>query len=123
MSTYTAKAERDGSVWLVRVPEIDRATQARTIDEIEPMARDLVAIMEDVPADSFDLAVELDLPTDIADHLRTAAFLRDEIEEATRRAGEESRTAAKLLAKMMPLREVGKVMHVSHQRAHQLVND
>ena len=48
MKTYTVEATRAGSVWLVHVPEIKRTTQARNEAEIEPMARDLVAVMRGV---------------------------------------------------------------------------
>ena len=54
---YTAEVERDGEFWMIRVPEIDYVTQARHEGEIETMARDLIATVEDVPADSFELAV------------------------------------------------------------------
>jgi hypothetical protein len=40
-------------------PEVQRTTQARTLREVEPMARDLIAIMEDVPADSFTLFMDV----------------------------------------------------------------
>lgn len=49
---------RDGQFWLIRVPEVDRATQARHLREVEAMARDLIAIMEDVAPDSFALDVQ-----------------------------------------------------------------
>lgn len=57
LKTYRAEVERDGEYWCVRVPELDRTTQARTLDEVEPMARDLIAIMEDVSKGSFDLEI------------------------------------------------------------------
>ena len=58
--TYRAVVTRDGGFWSVRVPEISRTTQARTLAEIEPMARDLIAVMEDIPADSFGLEISGD---------------------------------------------------------------
>ena len=57
MTTYHAEVSRDGKFWQVRVPEVARTTQARTLDEVEPMARDLIAIMDGIDADSFDLEV------------------------------------------------------------------
>jgi hypothetical protein len=59
MSKYTAEVERDGKFWMIRVPEIDYLTQARDVREIERMARDLIATVEDIPADSFELAVHI----------------------------------------------------------------
>ncbi len=49
--------------WLVFVPEINRYTRARNLGEVEPMARDLIAVMRDVAADSFTLEVSVELPT------------------------------------------------------------
>ena len=57
MTTYHAEVSQDGKFWRVRVPEVARTTQARTLDEVEPMARDLIAIMDGIDADSFDLEV------------------------------------------------------------------
>lgn len=45
------------------VPEINHYTQARNFCEVEPMARDLIAVMRDVAADSFTLEVSVELPT------------------------------------------------------------
>ena len=59
MKTYHAEVDRDGSVWRVRVPEVQRTTQARNLREVEPMARDLIAIMDEIPADSFTLKVSI----------------------------------------------------------------
>jgi DNA-directed RNA polymerase specialized sigma subunit len=122
MSKYTAEVERDGKFWMIRVPEIGRATQARHVREIETMARDLIAIIVDVPADSFELTVHINLPKAVEDHLKAAEAYREQAAEANRRASEEARVAAKILAAEMPLREVGAVLDVSHQRVHQLVN-
>ncbi|MFK3835794.1 hypothetical protein [Microbacterium sp. NPDC087868] len=57
MNVYEAKARRDGNLWFVEIPEVGLFTQARTVDEIEVMARDVIAISLEVPADSFDLDV------------------------------------------------------------------
>jgi predicted RNase H-like HicB family nuclease len=57
MSTYTAVATRREQVWIVHVPEIDQWTQARTDDEIGPMAQDLIAVWLDVPLDTVDVKV------------------------------------------------------------------
>lgn len=59
---YRAEADRDGDVWRIRVRWLDRSTQARSLDEIEPMTRDLIAVMSGVPADSFDLDVSIRFP-------------------------------------------------------------
>lgn len=122
MSIYHAEVQRAGKYWHIRVPEIDRVTQARKVAEIETMARDLIAIMEDVPADSFELVVDLDLPNGAREHVDVARMYRRKADEFNRLAAEEARTAARALAKDLPLRDVAEVLGVSHQRVHQLVN-
>ncbi|AYR01160.1 HicB-like antitoxin [Mycobacterium phage LeMond] len=56
-TTYTARVSRGERYWVVYVPEIDQTTQARTDDEIEPMARDLIATYLDVPATAVAVTV------------------------------------------------------------------
>lgn len=124
MSTYHADVSRDGKFWLIHVPEVGRWTQARTYDEIEVMARDLVAIINDVPVDSFELAVSITLPTPAAEHLKQADQLRDQAATAQSEAANELRAAARALRDTgMSIRDLGKTLGVSHQRAHQLVHD
>ena len=66
MTTYTAVASSDAERgWIIRVPglgshpEYGLPTWAASIRDIEPMARDLIAIYLDVPQDSFDLDVKV----------------------------------------------------------------
>jgi hypothetical protein len=40
---YRGTAERDGPVWLVRVPDVARVTQAKRLDHVEAMACELVS--------------------------------------------------------------------------------
>ena len=55
---YTVTAEPDGQFWLIRIQERpDLLTQARHAGEIELMARDLIAVSDAVPHDSFDLVL------------------------------------------------------------------
>ncbi len=82
--TYHVTAEIDGRFWLVRVLELDRATQARSANASDALR---------------------------ADEARARA-----------EAAQEVRQAAKTLHETgIPLRDVGTVLGVSHQRAHQLV--
>jgi predicted RNase H-like HicB family nuclease len=48
-------ATREDKYWLVHIPELDQYTQARTLAEVEPMARDLISLVLEVPADSFQV--------------------------------------------------------------------
>jgi DNA-directed RNA polymerase specialized sigma24 family protein len=114
---------RDGRFWHIRVPQIERSTQARHLREVELMARDLIAIMEDVPPDSFDLEVQIELPQDVRQELARSAELREQAAHAQAEAARLSRDAAlRLYDQGLPLRDIGKVLGVSFQRAKQLVD-
>lgn len=124
MGTYHANVQRGDKYWVIYVPEVDRWTQARHLREVDAVARDLVAIMDEVPADSFDLEQHIDLPSDVQDELAVSASLR---EQAARNQADAARlvrhAAAKLYEQGLPYRDVGQVLGVSFQRAKQLVDE
>ncbi|GAA5019679.1 hypothetical protein GCM10023317_61930 [Actinopolymorpha pittospori] len=124
MDTYHASVERDGRFWLIRIREIDRSTQARHLREVDAMARDLIAVMRDVEPDSFELVVSHRLPDSVHAHLARAEKLRVESDLAKSRAAEESRAAVRELVDAgLPLRDIGQLLGISHQRAAQLAAD
>lgn len=125
MTRYTAIVTREGKWWMIRVPEIDAVTQARRLSEAGLMARELVAVSEGVPLDEVDVNLSLDSVaglSDISERLATIASNREQAAELERRATMEAATIAKALsARNVPVRDVGAILGVSHQRAHQLV--
>jgi hypothetical protein len=124
LKIYHAEVDRDGTVWRVRVPEVQRTTQARTLRDVEPMARDLVAIMEDIPADSFQVNVRITLPEEVAVELQRSAALREEAARNQAEAAQLARQAARHLRDHgLPLRDVGRALGVSFQRAKQLIDE
>lgn len=60
MDVYEAKARRDGTLWFIEIPGLELVTQARTVKEIEEMARDVIAISLEVPPESFGVHVGID---------------------------------------------------------------
>ena len=56
---YDVTTERDGEFWLIRIPELDGVTQARTRDEIPDMARDYISITLSMPLDAFEILLDL----------------------------------------------------------------
>ncbi|ASR78022.1 HicB-like antitoxin [Mycobacterium phage Stinson] len=58
ITRYTAVVTPGEQYALIHVPEIDQWTQARSDDEIEPMARDLIATWLDVPVESIEVVVQ-----------------------------------------------------------------
>ncbi|MHA6629053.1 hypothetical protein ACU61A_26760 [Pseudonocardia sichuanensis] len=123
MSTYTAHVTRSGRYWHIHIPEIDRVTQARNVGEIDVMARDLIAVMLDIEPDSFTVDVQVTMPASVREHLDRAEQLRAEELRLRSEAAAEVRAAAlELKESGIPLRDLGKLLGVSHQRAHQLVS-
>lgn len=123
MTTYTAKATRDGKWWSVEVLELGVFTQARRLDQVEFMARDAIALLLDVPPDSFEVTVVPEVPAKVQAILDEVRESRAAAEHASEVASMKAREAARILHdEGMPLRDVGRVLGVSHQRAHQLVS-
>ncbi|GFG74708.1 hypothetical protein [Mycobacterium botniense] len=130
MKTYTAIASPDeGRWWFIRIPGLGNnpdeglPTQARRLTDVEPMARDLIAVYLDVPEDSFNVEVKIELPTSVSAHLQHADELRRRAAQAQTEAAAEYRAAAReLKANGLTVRDIGKVLDVSHQRAQQLVH-
>lgn len=57
MMTYKVEVYRDGRWWMVRIPEIDGLTQARSLAAVAPMARSYIALWRDVSEDSFSVEI------------------------------------------------------------------
>lgn len=124
MKTYRAEIERDGWFWRVRVPHIDRSTQARSLSEAEAMVRDLVAIMTDVPQNSFDVDMKIILPEDVQLELDQSVALREQAKRSQAEAARLARDAAHRLRTLgLSLRDIGQALGVTFQRAKQLVDE
>lgn len=125
MKTYTVRATRSGNWWAIDAPEVPGVhSQARRLDQVEAMAREALALVLEVDEDSFDLVVDPVLPDE-------AQRIVDAL-NASRAAADLAANLAALRAKMaavilhdrehMPFRDIGEVLGLSHQRAHQLIS-
>jgi hypothetical protein len=107
----------------IRIPiprhrDIDRVTQARTLNEVGDMTRDLIAIMTGLEHDSFELDVRIQLPDGVRAHLAEVERARDAEAEARSHAATELRAAAAELKNAgLSVRELGAVLRISYQRA------
>ena len=123
--THQARVYRDGRWWMIEVPGVG-VTHARRVSEIEKMTRELVAVWFDVSVDDVSVELRYDkigsagdisaVLAQVADDRRQAALLE---KRATTQLAE---TAKALAASDVPLRDIGALLGVSFQRAHQLVN-
>lgn len=123
VKTYHAEVTRDGRFWLVRIPELDRSTQALRYSDVPTMASELIEIMEGIGSEDYDLHLKVQLPSAVQDHLARAEVLREEAGRKNAEAAAESRAAVQeLVAQGISQREAAKVLGLSFQRVNQLVN-
>ena len=120
MNTYQVTVKPGEKYWILEIPGIG-VTQARTSKEIEPMARDLIAVMSGET--HAELQLNMRLPQSVQEHLDEAQRLKKREAEARAGAARETRAAAQELHGLgLALQQIGDILGVSRQRAHQLVN-
>lgn len=121
MSAHQVRAERGDRYWVIWI-DGRPMTQAKRRHEIEPMARDWLAVVHEQDPESFDLEVEVVMPPAARTHLDRARTLRETADRARAEAARETAAAALALHDAgLTVREIGPMLDVSHQRAQQLV--
>jgi hypothetical protein len=126
---FVARCVRDGEWWAVSINDAEGVhirganTQAKRLDQVEDLARELVSVLLDVDEDSFDVTLDVDLPTEVSEEVMQAKDLRTKAEaiqqEATRIA---ARAAADLVRRQgLTMREAARVLGLSYQRVDQLL--
>lgn len=125
MKTYDIKIYRDGRWWMVEIPELDGLTQARRVTDADQEAIDYIAVTTDVAQSQVAVNV-VSLVVDGVDLLaqeRAIEELRTQSRQLEEELSAKMREVAKNMAKhQVPMRDIGEVLHVSYQRAHQLAN-
>jgi len=119
---YRAVTERDGSWWAIRVPELRGVySQARRLADVEAMARDAIALVNEVAPDSFDITVEPVLDDEATRLVEEARAGRVDAERAARRASEQLRAAVdRLVSAGLTVRDIAHLLGLSHQRVAQV---
>lgn len=123
MHEYKVGVERDGRWWMIYVPEIEGVTQARRVDEIEEMARSLIAVSTDTPL--AEIAVHVVCikvsGVDIAESANRVEELRRQADDLQAQAAEAAKQFARALTREgVPVRDAATLLHVSPQRISQL---
>ena len=125
MNIFTATVVREGKWWMVSIPELDGLTQARRLSEAAAMAREFVAATLDTSVEEVAVILEVRQVGGIRDVQSELDRIREERSRAERlekQAIADSISLARSLAnEEVPLRDIGTILGVSHQRAHQLV--
>jgi hypothetical protein len=122
---YQATVTRDDKWWLICVNGIDGMSQARRLSEAESNAKELIAAATGKNLD--EIVVKLKVQhvgsVKVARRLALVAEKRVKAAELELAATGAARALACDLASAgIPLRDIGTLLGVSFQRAHQLVN-
>lgn len=122
--TYGVLAIRSGRWWAIEVPELRGVhSQARRLDQVESMAREVIALMLEVSEDSFDLTIHTDLSSlgDLQASIKEALEAREAAELAQDRASTAMRHAVgEVRASGYTSRDAGMLLGVSNQRISQI---
>jgi hypothetical protein len=82
-TTFTALCERAGRWWTIRIPQLEGLTaQARSVDQVEMMARQVVARHLGVPPESIMIEVIPDAPAPVVEALQARHVARQAVEAA-----------------------------------------
>lgn len=126
MREYKVEVERDGRWWMIRVPELDQITQARRVNEIEDMARSLIAVSTDSPLTDIGVQIVSIVLPGVGDILSTAhriEELRHRAEDLEAQAADAAKQYARDLTREgVPVRDAATLLRVSPQRVSQLAN-
>lgn len=121
---YTATARRDGRWWVVQCDQLPAAiSQVRRLDQAAETHREAIAFVAGIAETDVDVDVTAVVDEPMASQLQRVAQLR----AAARDAEQEARalwsaSAHELRESGMTVRDIGAVLGVSYQRAHQLIN-
>lgn len=122
--TYIAEARRFAGWWAVDVPAVPGVhTQARRLADVEPMARDAIAGVLDVPIGRVKVEVRPVLDQRLTNVVEQAREARFAAQESQLDAARLSSLALRALERAeIPLRDAGELLGMSHQRAAQIAN-
>ncbi|CAN5276547.1 hypothetical protein BH18ACT9_BH18ACT9_20770 [soil metagenome] len=121
---YEVTTWREEGWWVIDIPALDLATQARRLDQVEGVARDAVATWLDVNPASFDVRTNPRLDAELAKRLAALRVERERAEQAQARATAEARQLAMSLHQEgLRVRDIGHMLGVSYQRAQQLIQE
>lgn len=118
--TYAVSITRDGKWWMIAVPELDVLTQARRIDNVPTMAKELIALETGVPLADVEIDQRIELQPggeDVATRVAQIKEQRAKLSEEEARVKASTEAFAKELASAhVPVRDIGALLGVTFQR-------
>lgn len=123
--TYRVSVTREGKWWIVDVPGVDYRTQARSLTEVDEMARDLVAGATGADEDSFALDIDVQPPAAVVDQLGEAVELETSAQQVKAQAAQIRREAVRRLRTDYGLSaaDIARSLGLSRGRVYQLLED
>ena len=120
----TAVVQREGSTWVVHVPELDRSATASRLSQVEGVARDLLHAYSSDDPSSRRIVVDLRVQERTSELITAAADLRDDpdrvsVEAVTLRRG----LARRLAAEGFEVRDVAALLGLSYGRTLSLLSE
>jgi predicted RNase H-like HicB family nuclease len=122
---YRVEAVRSGDWWAITVPALSGVfSQAKRLDQVESTAREAIAMMLDVDQSEVGpIEVDVTPPDGVVELLEALRQSTARAEEAAQEANRTRRQAAKVLREEgLAIRDVGKLLGVSHQRISQILS-
>jgi len=116
-----ATAVRDGRWWLVTLPDLGTAGQARSVREIPSVAREVAALWLDVPESDVEVTVRVHVDEQAEALWSEASAVEAEARRRVQEAAALRRRAVKVARDGgYTFDAVGAAFSISHQRVQQL---
>ncbi len=122
--SYRVEAVRSGNWWAITVPELDGVfSQARRLDQVEARAREAISLILDVEEEKVG---ELDVVVVPPDAVAALLGEMQESEATATAASERAATLRRQVAQQLrddgfPVRDIGRLTGISHQRVSQIL--
>ncbi|MDR2348737.1 MAG: hypothetical protein LBD90_09050 [Bifidobacteriaceae bacterium] len=118
---YQAKARKDGRFWLVEIPALAITGQARSLREVDEVAREVAGLALDADPDTVRVEVDFELPGDLAAAWANASAASAAARQAQSSAARRSReVVAALRSAGYTYAEAARVLGLSPQRVHKI---
>lgn len=123
MSRYRAQCEWDGYNWIATVDGLPGAvTQAKRLDLVADRLVEVVKLITGDFVRTDDIAITPHVDDEIDQVAEEIAELESSLHEVDSALAERRRRVVQELRRRgFPLRDIGVIAHVSHQRVHQLL--
>jgi hypothetical protein len=128
MHNYKIEIQREGKWWMVYIPDIEGVTQARRLTEASAMAREYIALDQNIPVDDIKIetaSIRMQQP-EFAELLEKATDIRTRREDIHKLEAQVQQDTYQfchwLVTYGVPVRDIAELLDISPQRVSQLAN-